>query len=476
MEELLKKILAQDKTLLTRRDELIAILDEKVPGRLAREYNPIKKALTLNVGEIFATGNDNRAAATAKATEILLQSGLQEVRVKNVIDTFIKVLDWDKEPAEEIQPVKEIQPVEEINLAEEIQPAEETELPEWMEVSTNTPPAPSVSEIFQPKKIKPPITPPPPTPPAPQSSSKSTLIIGALIVVIIFLLLGRNNNSTPANPSNQSAEIQTPPKESYLDAKTDLSLNGVDLGTPLNQVVNVFGTPNSKKNENGRLRYYYDDIEVVFNGDYLSAFVTYSSRYKTARGLSVGSTYSEVINQYGSAPHVMNIDNLTLYEYDFNSTRGEKGLLRFAVNQSGTVEYISVRILEPEPPAPQQNKIPENVEQAARAFLLYHKNITDGNYRQAYDTLTYERQQYMGDYSTYAQGYANTISSEITALNLVSNDGDSVTFSYTLEARDIASGGRTLYQTFQGEIEMVKIGNSWKLNSGKSKRISESIK
>ncbi len=501
MEELLKKILSQDPNLLTRRDELIKILDEQVPGKLAREYNSIKRALMLNIGEIFATGNNDREAAISKATEILAQSGLQENRVKSVIDTFIKVLDWDKEPAE-VEEVKETAKVEDA-------------APAWMDAAEESPPATqTVEEIFKkatppsppknpsPLRITPPSPPPvnpPPTPPknfsnstpAPQTSNTSKFIIAGLVVVILFLIVGRGeDNSTSEKTSTTKQESYTeettapapapPPKpkrEEYLDAKSELSLNGLDLGISLDAAMNYFGTPDSIKNEDGYERYYYSDIEVVFRNGYLHAFVTRSPKYKTARGLSVGSNYFEVLDKYGSDSSNMDMNDLTLYEYKFNSIRGESGLLRFAVNKSDNrVNYISIRIIEPEPVEQKRNNIPANVEQAARAFLLYHQSITNGNFSQAYDLMTYDRLQIMGDYETFKKGYRNTISSEITELDIVSNDGNSVTFSYTLESRDRANGGRTLYRTFVGEVQMVKSGGDWKINHVQSSKTSESLR
>lgn len=494
MEELLKKILSQDPTLLTRRDELIKILDEQVPGKLAREYNSIKRALMLNIGEIFATGNDNREAAISKATEILAQSGLQENRVKSVIDTFIKVLDWDKEPAQ-VEEVKETAKVEDA-------------APAWMDAEETTPPAPTVEEIFKkatpppsppknptPLRITPPPVNPPPAPPtnfsnstpAPQSSNTSKFIIAGLVVVILFLIVGRgddNSNSQKTSTTKQESYTEettaTPapqPQKPALVASSELSLNGVDIGLPFDTVWDYFGTPDSIKNEDGYERYYYSDIEVVFRNGYLNAFVTRSPNYQTSRGISVGSSYSEVVDRYGRNSSNMEYNGLQLHEYRFNSIRGESGLLRFAVNPSNNrVDYISIRIDEPEPVARTQNNIPANVEQAARVFLLYHQSITNGNFPQAYDLMTYDRQQVMGPYGSFIQGYRDTISSEITELNLISDNGNSVTFSYTLESRDRTSSSRVLYRTFVGEVQMVKSGGDWKINNVRSSKTGESLR
>ena len=85
---------------------------------------------------------------------------------------------------------------------------------------------------------------------------------------------------------------------------------------------------------------------------------------------------------------------------------------------------------------------------------------------------TYERKQFMGEYNHFSKGYENTIESKITELNLVSNNGNSITLSYTLQAKDRAQNG-TLQRTFKGEVEMVKDGGAWKINSVSSKKINE---
>ena len=89
--------------------------------------------------------------------------------------------------------------------------------------------------------------------------------------------------------------------------------------------------------------------------------------------------------------------------------------------------------------------------------------------------FTPERREFMGSFADYSKGYADTLSSEIADLSIVSDNGDRITFSYTLKAKDKAAKGKTLLQTFEGTVEMVKIGNSWKIGNGQSKKISESL-
>lgn len=95
MENILREILSKDKTILSRRDELIAALDEKITGDLSRSYAPIKRAINLNVGEIFLVGESDKIATQEKVREILKASGMQEARINFVVDTFSNALDWD---------------------------------------------------------------------------------------------------------------------------------------------------------------------------------------------------------------------------------------------------------------------------------------------------------------------------------------------------------------------------------------------
>lgn len=109
MEELLRELLATDKSLLCRRDEFIAALEEKIPNDLRRDFAAIKKAISLNVGEKFFIGNSDKEATKAKVTNILKDGGLQEARINFVIETFVKALDWDK-PMIPVLPVKTFEP------------------------------------------------------------------------------------------------------------------------------------------------------------------------------------------------------------------------------------------------------------------------------------------------------------------------------------------------------------------------------
>ena len=107
MEEILKELLHQNKSLITRRDELIKILDEKIPNNLRRNYAALRKALTLNVGEILAVGDDTVDQKKDKVRQILKESGMQDSRIDEVINILVNVLELEEEKPE-VEIVEEI--------------------------------------------------------------------------------------------------------------------------------------------------------------------------------------------------------------------------------------------------------------------------------------------------------------------------------------------------------------------------------
>ena len=430
---------------------------------------------------------------------------MPEARIEFIIDTFVKALDWDKPVIEEEPEIEELKSEEENDDDNDFE-QEDISTSEYDYDSTEYESEPSTQPQYQP-----PVSPPPeppqnipqntPTqtlPAAPTAGNNSKILIGIIVILLIALFF--NMSDKPSNqtttssqsstvqqapqPQTQSQNMPEPERETYRDARSELSLNGIDIGVSVDQMINVFGRPNEiEDRSDGGKTYNYDKVKIGIVEGKVSSFVNRDPKYKTFRGLHVGSTYSEVVDKYGYDSSDMEYDNMILHEYKFRSIDGQDGLLRFAVNQSDNrVNYISIRIPEKETPKQEtkpetkkNNDIPENVMQAAKAFVEYHKNITDGNYSQAYNSMTSSRQNSMGTLQQYRSGFSDTISSEVTDLNLISNNGDSVTLEYVLDAKDRTSNGRVLYQQFKGQVEMVKVGNTWKINSGKSQKIGERI-
>ena len=125
---------------------------------------------------------------------------------------------------------------------------------------------------------------------------------------------------------------------------------------------------------------------------------------------------------------------------------------------------------------PEQQPAPTDYTTSARqSFLDYHKAITDKNYRAAYEMLSYKQRERVGDFDSFVAGFSNTISSDVSELNLVSSDEDSCTFDYTITARDRYQGGKIKVQIFKGQVTMAKDKGRWFIRLAKSTKVNESI-
>ena len=255
-----------------------------------------------------------------------------------------------------------------------------------------------------------------------------------------------------------------------LNAK-DLSLGTLTMDDRAEKVKEELGNPASVTTDSdGGKRLKYDDAEVVvFNGK-ISALVSASPALYTARGIHEGSSVQEVFDRYGTDYQKSSYDKQTLYEYSITSADGHPSLLRFAVNNSdGKVAYISERLVQRE----SESKNNSTGDSAEQTFRNYHKAITDGNYREAYEILSFKQRERMGNFDSYVAGFSNTISSEVSDLRLVSSDEDVCTFDYTLTARDRAQGNRIKVATFKGQVTMAKDKGKWYVRHAKSEKVNE---
>ena len=480
MEKILLELLKKDKSLLLRNKELLDELEKRISPGARRKFSSLKMALENNVGVIFAKESDI-SVAKEEAKKLLSEVGMDSTKADSVIKIFENVLGELQEIyAAEAAPPPEPEPEPEPPKVE----------PPKVEPPKVEPPKPEPQKHqplkIEPPKVEPPKTQPPKqTPPPTQEKSKvKNLVIGAVVLLALagFLSSGsdqKQNTSSPPPQSSSSSQSSTVTTVQQPEAKTDLSLNGMDLGISVSEAMNFLGKPNKIENVDGYDRYIYSNnfYMAVINGK-VDAFVTRDPSYKTLRGLHVGSTYDEVVREYGTNSKNMEHEGLTLYEYPFTSLDGQYGLLRFAVNNANRVDYISIRIVESEPSQNQQNRetksdIDENTKQAAIAFIRYHEAITNKDFSTAFSIMAPAQRDRLGPtLRDFSSGYSTTISSEITQLDLVSTSSNFVVMNYVLDARDRRSNG-TLYQQFSGQVEMEKSGGEWKIYSTHSKKIKE---
>lgn len=193
---------------------------------------------------------------------------------------------------------------------------------------------------------------------------------------------------------------------------------------------------------------------ITWSGGYVQ-----DGAYKYAEGFGI-------VTWYDKSGKAVQIDEGTF-------THGQRqGKMKHQFLRSGKTEYINwnngVEIKEVSPQI-------RNAEVAKQTFINYHRAITNKNYREAYNILSSSQQQLIGNFESYVNGFANTISSEVSDISLVSNDENSYTFDYILTARDYYQGGRIKIQIFKGQVVMANKNGSWYVQYAQSSKVSERI-
>lgn len=116
-----------------------------------------------------------------------------------------------------------------------------------------------------------------------------------------------------------------------------------------------------------------------------------------------------------------------------------------------------------------------DLDDAKKTFMNYHKAITNQNYREAYELLSPEQKKFVGDYDSWVVGFADTLTSEVSAMTLTSSEENAYTFDYTLTARDRHSVGNVKVQVFEGKVTMAKENGRWHIRSAQSSQVDEKI-
>lgn len=267
--------------------------------------------------------------------------------------------------------------------------------------------------------------------------------------------------------------VEMPAMQGSLNAK-DLSLGELTIDDRAEKVMSKMGKPISKSTDSdGGSRLKFNEAEVVIRNGKISALVSYSPALKTPRGIHEGSSVQEVLEKYGTGCMKTSFGEQTLYEYSVTSADGTPCLLRFAINNSnGKVDYISERFAETIKES-KSNAAVNNDKSAEQTFINYHREITNGNYRAAYEILSYKQREKFESFDSYVAGFSDTIRSEVTDLHLVSSDEDSCTFNYTLTARDRYRGNGVKVQIFKGQVVMAKDKGRWYIRHAQSNKVNE---
>ena len=554
LQEALESVLAEDKQLLGKNDELLSKLRDLMDWH---EFSRLKNALQdANVGEILLAADqgseDEKNAAMEKALASL--PNMDGEKTQAIVDAMTGALHWGKEEvpaeAEEAEDIPAEEETEELldEVAAEAGVETDTEkVPEEAPQETpatwdcacgrknNTgkfcpacgkPQETTTSQIrddswscpacgrqgnkgkfcgscgrpkdgadavsdqtmVMPRVQQPVMSQPAQAPQAPyaqpgyqtvkrsnDSNAGKVLIALVCCVVLIFALKSFVTSSKGSSPVKSSTAVSTTAnnkekseeKDISQTAESDLSLGGMDLDKSMKDMYNKLGKESYTKNDDeGRTYYYYKGhIRVGFTDGNITSLVSDGTKSSTKRGIHEGSTLQDVISAYGDSAQKFNYDNLVLYEYGFQSVAGRDGILRFAINQDGKVEYISVRI----PEAPKKKGFDTN--QAMQVVADYHQYITRKQYRAAYDLLTPEMQNTMGLFENWQGGFRNTIESRAVDLKIGDSDDSGAVVVFILVARDRRPGGGVIENRFRSTVTVVDTPSGYKISSMNNKKI-----
>ncbi len=119
--------------------------------------------------------------------------------------------------------------------------------------------------------------------------------------------------------------------------------------------------------------------------------------------------------------------------------------------------------------APVKSSAPSNG--SAEALKDFHYAISMKKYKDAYQYLGPEMQQYVGGYDKFVQGYQTTVYSVVRSPYVVSNDGTNAVIKYTIQAKDRTSSGDVL-QDFSAESKLTKINGRWRIVDTRARKVS----
>ena len=296
-----------------------------------------------------------------------------------------------------------------------------------------------------------------------QLQAHGNLIIALACVLAVAIAGGVwYAHEQKAVPAKENAVSSQPVKT----ADSELSLNGVYMGQSWDEAKDNLGRElSTSDSKDGAVHHKFTDMDVVVKDNKVIMLTSSSPAAQSKRGIHQGSSFDDVVNAYGDDYQASEYGAQIHYEYTFKTDDGKPGILRFAVSKnSQTVEYISVRLTD------------EQTDGAKQAFLAYHKAISGHHLQEAFQLLTPDFQTSVGSYDGYAPGYANTLSSDVSNIRKVSSGGDKTMFSFTLKARDrIPGSSKVKVQYFNGQVTMVKEGDTWKISDMSAKKTGEHV-
>ena len=105
MDKILRELLLKDKSLLARRNELLAAIDENTPPHLWRDKELIKDVVELGIGEFFLSDNYDDAMTKFRVVKALLDENINPDCINFAVKTFERALGIG-EPSAEVAVLK----------------------------------------------------------------------------------------------------------------------------------------------------------------------------------------------------------------------------------------------------------------------------------------------------------------------------------------------------------------------------------
>ncbi|MBO4400680.1 MAG: hypothetical protein J5809_02415 [Selenomonadaceae bacterium] len=264
-------------------------------------------------------------------------------------------------------------------------------------------------------------------------------------------------------PPEPEEPPEPPVKPVEVVAKTDLSLNGIDVGISLERLNEILGAADSVEDFDGYSIYRYGALKAEVRSGKIVALMTDNSKFSTSKNIHVGSTYSEVVSAYGQHASKSS-ERFTIYEYPIKALNDENGVLRFSVDGvhlSDPVVQISARLVA-------RREANENVEQAKLALHRFLNTIARKDYNKAYDEMLTNNYKNLVPKPQFV-GMCEQLTSVDFNENFteVSSSANSVVLAFEAGSRTkVMRDGKeqTLYTPWTGEIEMVNEAGVWKIN------------
>lgn len=109
----------------------------------------------------------------------------------------------------------------------------------------------------------------------------------------------------------------------------------------------------------------------------------------------------------------------------------------------------------------------DNQRSAVNTLVAFHQNITQKNFRNAYNCLSDAYQSEM-NYDGWADGFGTTISSSVDNISVATETPNEITLNYILTATDNVNGQQKIAQ-FNGTVTLVYESGEWRIDYIKNK-------